>query len=152
MSNKNRGKVGPSGALPDQPPVPGGTTAIRDGQYVRERQTPPETPTPMPGYHDRPSGSVGLREVEEAVIDKRVPVTYQGSTAYVRLADVYAALSGSSDPKAVGLDVERLLREVRDAVVRLPEPTLGLKGSVNRGEVVDVINEAMARAKPETPA
>ena len=26
--------------LPDQPPVPGGTTAIRDGKYVREERAP----------------------------------------------------------------------------------------------------------------
>ena len=38
----------PTQHLEDQPPVPGGTTAIRDGQYVTEERAP-GPPTPEKG-------------------------------------------------------------------------------------------------------
>jgi hypothetical protein len=45
--------------------------------------------------------------------------------------------------------MNELLRDLRDAVVRLPEPTLGLRGNVNRGKVIDLINAVMQAASPD---
>lgn len=47
-----------------------------------------------------------VKRIEQAVLDKKINVTYQGSTAYVRLADVYAILAAAPESAEPGLDVE----------------------------------------------
>jgi len=42
--------------LEDQPPVPGGTTAIRDGQYVTEERAPGP---PSPSHPPEPATAAG---------------------------------------------------------------------------------------------
>jgi hypothetical protein len=65
----------PTQHLADQPPVPGGTTAIRDGQYVKEERAPgpprgPDT-TRDPRNPRKPAAPAeGLREAAWNVVNE----------------------------------------------------------------------------------
>jgi len=127
--------------LEDQPPVPGGTTAIRDGQYVTEERAPGP-----PSRHNAAAPAEGLREAaQEAFIDafdavaKVIePFDIKGlDESWDRLRDAARALAAPAE----GLDVERWMA-ARHHVLH-PQHDVGAEGCLCLDEQETVI--AIAR-------
>jgi len=106
--------------------------------------------------HDRPSGSVGLLSRDNPKSRwhaEQITPEYRSSWACVPLADAVVALSGSSDPEAVGLD--ELTRAIGIIAIEDRDRTIAgdYKSDTYAEHAARLIAAArLAEARPETPA